>query len=231
MISLDFEWQTNEFMLYCRTTQLREKSMMAYEQSLKLFERWCRDEMGIFTVDKVTENVIRRYISELQERGKYTFYRIDKQKKTNYPERRRDYRKPISTATINNYIRNIRVFFNWLERNYIIKKNPMKRIRQLRANRQPKVYLTDDELRRLLAKFDRSYFSEHRDYIMILLMLDSQVAELCGSRGVSILCESLSQFDNTILHNTTIHLLHNKSFLFCLSAFAILSWARTPFNY
>ena len=58
MISLDFEWQTNEFMLYCRTTQLREKSMMAYEQSLKLFERWCRDEMGIFTVDKVTENVL-----------------------------------------------------------------------------------------------------------------------------------------------------------------------------
>ena len=62
MISLDFDWQTNEFMLYCRTTQLREKSMMAYEQSLKLFQRWCMDEMGIFTVDKVTENVIRRYI-------------------------------------------------------------------------------------------------------------------------------------------------------------------------
>ena len=163
MISLDFEWQTNEFMLYCRTTQLREKSMMAYEQSLKLFERWCKDEMGIFTVDKVTENVIRRYISELQERGKYTFYRIDKQKKTNYPERRRDYRKPISTATINNYIRNIRVFFNWLERNYIIKKNPMKKIRQLRTNRQPKVYLTDEELRKLLAKHLLSSFPKGGD--------------------------------------------------------------------
>jgi len=173
MISLDFDWQTNEFMLYCRTTQLREKSMMAYEQSLKLFQRWCMDEMGIFTVDKVTENVIRRYIMELQERGKYTFYIVDKQKKTNYPERRRDYRQPVSTATINNYIRNIRVFFNWLERNYIIKKNPMKRIRQLKVNRQPKVYLTDDELRKLLANLDRSYFSEHRDYMMIMLMLDS----------------------------------------------------------
>ena len=45
MISLDFDWQTNEFMLYCRTTQLREKSMMAYEQSLKLFERWCMEEI------------------------------------------------------------------------------------------------------------------------------------------------------------------------------------------
>jgi len=72
MVSLDFDWQTNEFMLYCRTTQLREKSMMAYEQPLKLFGRWCMKEMGIFTVDKVTENVIRRYIMKLQERGKYT---------------------------------------------------------------------------------------------------------------------------------------------------------------
>ena len=115
MISLDFDWQTNEFMLYCRTTQLREKSITAYEQSLKLFQRWCMDEMGIFTVDKVTENVIRRYISELQERGKYTFYRIDKQKKTNYPERRRDYRKPISTATINNYNAVMENFFGILK--------------------------------------------------------------------------------------------------------------------
>ena len=173
MICLDFEWQTNEFMVYCRTTQLREKSMMAYEQTLRLFERWCMEEMKIVTVDKVTENVIRRYIAELQEQGKYTFYANDKQKAINYPERRRDYRKPISTATINNYIRNLRVFFNWLERNYVIKRNPMKRVRQLKANREPKVYLTDDELRKLLSKFYRSYFSEHRDYMMTLLMLDS----------------------------------------------------------
>ena len=172
-ICLDFDWQTNEFMLYCRSTQLREKTMLSYEQTLRLFEKWCKEEQGISSVDKVNENVIRRYIFDLQERGKYTFYANDKQKAINYPERRRDFRKPVSTITINNYIRNLRVFFNYLERNYIIRKNPMKRIRQLRTNRQPKVYLTDDELRRLLTRFDRSYFSEHRDYMMILLMLDS----------------------------------------------------------
>ena len=172
-ICLDFDWQTNEFMLYCRTTQLREKTMLSYEQTLRLFEKWCIEEQGISSVDKVNENVIRRYIFDLQERGKYTFYANDKQKAINYPERRRDFRKPVSTITINNYIRNLRVFFNYLERNYIIRKNPMKKIRQLRTNRQPKVYLTDDELRRLLTRFDRSYFSEHRDYMMIMLMLDS----------------------------------------------------------
>ena len=100
MISLDFEWQTNEFMLYCRTTQLREKSMASYEQALRLFERWCAEELRIFTVDKVTEPVIRNYINNLQERGKYTFYVNDQSKKKIYPDRRRNYRKPVCVATI-----------------------------------------------------------------------------------------------------------------------------------
>ena len=46
-ICLDFDWQTNEFMLYCRTTQLREKTMLSYEQTLRLFEKWCMEEQGI----------------------------------------------------------------------------------------------------------------------------------------------------------------------------------------
>lgn len=173
MKNLDFEWLTDEFMLYCRSTQLREKTMSSYEQTLHLFGRWLSDELKIYTVDKITENVIRRYIDDLQTRGKYTFYVNDLSKKKNYPDRRRDYRKPVSVTTINNYIRNIRVFFNWMEREYIIRKNPMKRIRQLKYNRQAKVFLSDEDLKKLLSKFDKSYFTEHRDYAMIMLMLDS----------------------------------------------------------
>ena len=173
MKNLDFEWLTDEFMLYCRSTQLREKTMNSYEQALHLFGRWLAEELQIYTVDKITENVIRRYISDLQERGKYTFYVNDLSKNKNYPDRRRDYRKPVSVTTINNYIRNIRVFFNWMEREYIIRKNPMKRIRQLKHNRQAKVFLSDEDLKKLLSKFDKSYFTEHRDYVMIMLMLDS----------------------------------------------------------
>ena len=141
-------------MVYCRSTQLREKSMASYEQTLRLFERWCAEELRIFTVDKVTEPVIRKYINDLQERGKYTFYVNDLSKKKNCPDRRRDYRKPVSVTTINNYIRNIRVFFNWMEREYIIRKNPMKKIRQLKHNRQAKVFLSDEDLKKFLSKFD-----------------------------------------------------------------------------
>lgn len=173
MKNLDFEWLTDEFMLYCRSTQLREKTMSSYEQTLHLFGRWLSDELKIYTVDKITENVIRKYIDDLMVRGKYTFYVNDLSKSKNCPDRRRDYRKPVSVTTINNYIRNIRVFFNWMEREYIIRKNPMKRIRQLKYNRQAKVFLTDEDLKKLLSKFDKSYFTEHRDYVMVMLMLDS----------------------------------------------------------
>ena len=134
MKNLDFEWLTDEFMLYCRSTQLREKTMNSYEQALHLFGRWLAEELQIYTVDKITENVIRRYISDLQERGKYTFYVNDLSKNKNYPDRRRDYRKPVSVTTINNYIRNIRVFFNWMEREYIIRKNS-EAFRQLSATK------------------------------------------------------------------------------------------------
>ena len=124
--------------------------MSSYEQTLRLFERWCRDELAIEEVDKVTEAMIRRYINDLQERGKYTFYCNDKSKETNHPDRRRDFRKPVSVCTINNYIRNLRVFFNWLDVEDVTKKNPMKKIRQLKTNRKAKKYMDIYTLSRIL---------------------------------------------------------------------------------
>ena len=173
MDDLSFEWQIDEFMVFCRSRQLREKTMNSYEQTLRLFERWCAEELNITTVDKVSESVIRRYILNLQERGKYSFYANDKAKEINYPDRLRDFRKPISPITINNYIRNLRVFFNWLDRDYILKKNPMRKIQQLKVNRQTKEFITDDEFKKLTRSLDKSYYPEHRDYAMIMLMIDS----------------------------------------------------------
>lgn len=173
MEKLNFDFQLEEFMLFCRSRQLREKTMISYEQTLRLFERWCFEELKIERVDLITESVIRHYINDLMERGKYSFYCDDSRKNINFPERRRDFRAPISATTINNYIRNLRVFFNWLEREYLIKRNPMKRIRQLRNNRKAKEFLSDDEFKKLISQFDKSYFSEHRDYVMIMLMIDS----------------------------------------------------------
>lgn len=173
MMNLTFDWQIDEFMVYCRSRQLREKTMNSYEQALRLFERWCNEQMKIKTVDKVTESIIRRYINDLQERGKYTLYCNDSTKKTNCPDRRRDFRQPITTTTINNYLRNLKVFFNWLDSNYIISKSPMIKVKLLKNNRKSKEYLSDEDFKKLISCFDKSYYSEHRDFAMIMLIIDS----------------------------------------------------------
>ena len=154
MQNLSFDWQIDEYMINCRSRQLRPKTMNSYEQTLRLFERWCKEQLGIETVDKVTENVVRRYIADLQQRGKYSFYSNDKTKLINYPERRRDYRQPVSATTINNYIRNLRAFFNWLDSEYLLQKNPMKKIKQIKVNRKAKEFLTDDDFKKLVGALD-----------------------------------------------------------------------------
>jgi len=173
MFNTRFDYCIGEYMVYCRSRQLREKTMNSYEQALRLFERWCAEQMNIDDVTKVTESVVRKYINDLQERGKYTFYSNEKAKRSNYPDRRRDFRKPISVCTINNYIRNLRAFFNWLDSDYLLKKNPMRKIRQLKANRQAKEFISDEDFKHLINALDKSYFSEHRDFAMIMLMIDS----------------------------------------------------------
>ena len=173
MTNTSFDWQIDEFMVNCRSRQLREKTMASYEQALRLFERWCKEQMQIDDVCQVTEGVIRRYINDLQERGKYTFYSSDEGKETNFPDRRRDFRRPISVTTINNYIRNLRAFFNWLDIECVTKKNPMKKVRQLKTNRKAKEYISDEDFKRLISCLDKSYYSEHRDYAMIMLMIDT----------------------------------------------------------
>ena len=125
MTNMSFEWQIDEFMIYCQSKQLRPKTMQSYEQALRLFARWCEEERHIEAVDKVKEADIRRYINDIQQRGKYTFYTKDSQKQINCPDRRRDFRQQVSNTTINNYLRNLNVFFVWLDTQDSIDKRIM----------------------------------------------------------------------------------------------------------
>ena len=43
----DFDYYIDEYMYNCRSRKLRPKTMISYEQSLRLFERWCLEEIEI----------------------------------------------------------------------------------------------------------------------------------------------------------------------------------------
>ena len=56
----------------CHSRQLRPKTMLSYEHTLKLFSFWLTGRKKISRIEDIKEKHIREYIIELQTRGKYT---------------------------------------------------------------------------------------------------------------------------------------------------------------
>lgn len=68
----NFNFYIEDFMLFCTSKNLASKTKKSYEQSLKLFALYLKEELDINEVENVTSSHIRHYIKYLQERGKYT---------------------------------------------------------------------------------------------------------------------------------------------------------------
>ncbi|MGM9537256.1 MAG: site-specific integrase [Candidatus Onthomonas sp.] len=46
----DFDYAIDEYLYYCQSRRLRQKTMQSYEQTLRLFERWAKEREGIKTL-------------------------------------------------------------------------------------------------------------------------------------------------------------------------------------
>lgn len=160
-----------EFMQFCESKDLTPKTMFSYEQTLKLFSKYLEEEKNITEITKITEKDIRDYINYTKNRGKYTV--VLKTNQINNPTNRTDFGKQVSKTTINNYIRNIKVFFNFLKQQNYIKKDVVKNIKQLKNERKPKNFITDSQFQDLLRNIDTTKFHEYRDYICTMLLLDT----------------------------------------------------------
>lgn len=106
------QYGVEAFMAACERKGLAAKTMGSYEQTLRLFGQFL-SVREIERTEEVKRVHIESYIDYLQKRGKYTVCAIDAPANSNNPENRSDYAKKISPTTINNYMRNMKVFFNW----------------------------------------------------------------------------------------------------------------------
>ncbi len=87
----DFEFQIENFMLYCTSKNLSRKTLASYEQSLKLFAAYLKEHFKIVDPGRVQSGHIRQYIKYLKERGKYTVVVNEERKEYNHPDHRSDY--------------------------------------------------------------------------------------------------------------------------------------------
>lgn len=175
----NFDLKIEEFLLYGTSRNLSPKTLRSYEQTIKLFSHYLVKFHKVDDVEDVTKNHIRHYVKSLQERGKYTCM---EEEGSNNPLTRTDRGKPISVNTINNYVRNIKVFFNWLADEDEIEKNPVEKIKLLKGSERIKNLLTDQEIKLILNSFDKTKFDSYRNYVMTLFILDTgcRISELLG---------------------------------------------------
>ena len=171
MEKMDLE--IDDFMNYCEYRNLSKKTLLSYEQTLRLFSRYLIDTYKINRSEQVTQQIILNYINDTKERGKYTVVANENTKKTNNPQNRGDYGKKVSIVTLNNYIRNLKVYFNYMYKNRIIKKNPTQKIKLIHVPRKAKGYMNDIEVNNLLKCFDLSRFHEYRDCVITELLFDT----------------------------------------------------------
>lgn len=148
------DYEVDDFMNYCDYKGLSPKSMRSYEQTLRLFIRYLKDECNITSTGEIKEQTIKQYISSIKERGKYTVIAEEKSRRINNPQNRQDFGKKVSLATVNNYTRNLRVYFNYMYDNRLIKLNPMKNIKTIKIPRKVVGYMEDKDFKNLLSGGD-----------------------------------------------------------------------------
>lgn len=134
-----------------------------------LFTDYLREEKNIEDINKVDKEIVEEYITFTKERRKYSFVADDGYLKANI-DKRKDIGNEVSISTLNNYLRNIKVFFTYLEENNIIKENTVKNCKFIKMQRTSKEQLTDEEYKRLIKSLDITKFHEYRDYIIIQLI-------------------------------------------------------------
>lgn len=122
------DYEIDDFMNYCDYKGLSTRTIASYEQTLRLFARYLQDNCEITKTEQVKEKTIQDYITNIKERGKYTVVANDSTKRFNNPQKRQDFGKKVSIAIVNNYTRNLRVYFNYMYDNRLIKVNPTTNI-------------------------------------------------------------------------------------------------------
>ena len=166
MLARDIEM----FIEHCGLKGLSTKTINSYEQTLRLFMQYM-DEQGILQTEKITHLAIQCYIKNIKERGKYTV--TTNPNSCNYQDHRVDFGKRVSDVTINNYLRNLRVFFNWCVEEELILRSPVKKGDFVKVERRPLEFVSDEDFKRLLKSMNSASFSEYRDSIIIQLLLDT----------------------------------------------------------
>lgn len=155
--SLSVVQALEDFKLHQRTSRNSPRTLEYYDFCLSRFRDWLSGQ-GIFRVEEVDSNMLRRFTLELEQRM-----------------------KPSSVHAI---MRGVRALFKFLEREELIASNPMQKVRMPKQDRTILPAFTPDEVKALEKATDGKEPVHIRNRALVFLLLDSglRLAECASLR-------------------------------------------------
>lgn len=136
-----------------------------YEDNFKFFCEYIDKHGALYDVSAITTEFIREWISYMQ--FDHVQFRT--------VEHRRVKEVGLKPSTINTRLKTIRAMFNTLKRERLIEVNPMERISNVNEPEEMIEVLSDKEIARLLGVMDKSYYTDYRDYVLTMFLLDTML--------------------------------------------------------
>ncbi len=164
-----------QYLIDCENRNLADGTMHLYRVRLGLMARWLAGQ-GVQELEGVTVPLMRLFLNYLKHSDA-----SDRWEGTSR-------RGKLADSTLGAFVAAIKAFFQWCFMEEFISSNPAVRLRKPAVEEKVVPGLTSDEIEKLLACCDQSTRVGCRDYVMLLLMLDTgiRVSELCSLRLVDV---------------------------------------------
>ena len=153
------------FRLSCQTEGKSPKTIEWYICFLNRFRQFLQSREMPTHVQQVDKSHIKAFILYLQTEARVPHADV-----------------PLSGATVQGYVRTLKAFFSWLEKEDYVSANPMTKIPVPKAASKVINTFADEQIARLAEACHRSNGQGTRDLCILLLMLDCglRVSEVVG---------------------------------------------------
>ena len=150
---LELSELVEKFVVHKNSERFSERTVEWYQQALGLFQTWLAEQEMSTCLDDIGEDEVRLFILYLRTRP--------------------GLRGLASSHTVNNRVRDLRSFFNWLYYEGYSEEHRLARVRPPKAQRKVIDILTDEEIGKIYRAIDPHRPLGARSTAMISLMLDT----------------------------------------------------------
>jgi integrase/recombinase XerD len=141
------------------------------EASVRYLEQFLSTNGLSADIARIGVRELRHFIVYLQKRQRFAQHRFTKPQEGH-----------LSGHTVNGYLRALRAFWSWAQREGFVEENPFSHIKIPKAPKKIMPTFTQEQLRQIVAAMDTGTPLGYRDYIIILTFMDTGIrcSELTG---------------------------------------------------